>query len=185
MNKEEGYLLCVFGDINYFKLAKRMIQNIMKYDTNRQICILTDNLNYFSDFKETVILKNMDFKNHTHKNIDMNNKWNCYGLIPKIYQYLYTPFEKTCFMDVDMIFHNDFTFVWDEFNKSNKPILIGGKSDENNKSPSNWHWNNIDNVINACGFNCPQVCGTILIYNKQFSRLLIESNIVEHIFNNA
>jgi len=169
----EGYLLCVSGKLNYFHLANRIIKNIFDYDDNRQICILTDNLHFFQENKnDRIILIKFDFNNHLHENIDSKNDWNKYGLIPKIYQYKYTPFEKTCFMDVDMIFHKDFTFIWDEFNRSNKPILIGGKCDQNNKSPSNWHWNHIDKVINACGFNCPQVWSTIFIYNKTFCNIM-------------
>lgn len=182
-NTNEGYLLCVFGKQNYFNLANRIISNIFKYDNIRQICILTDNLSFFEKDNK-IILKKFDFNNHLHKNIDCKNDWNKYGLIPKIYQHKYTPFEKTCFMDVDMIFYKDFTFIWDEFNRSNKPILIGGKCDQNNRSPSNWHWGSIDKVINTCGFNCPQICGTIFIYNKKFDRLLTKYNIIEQIIDN-
>ena len=31
----EGYILCCFGDMLYFKLTKRLIQNIREYDNNR------------------------------------------------------------------------------------------------------------------------------------------------------
>lgn len=185
-SSNEGYLLCVFGKLNYFNLANRIIKNIFDYDSKRKICILTDNIDFFQENKnDRIILIKFDFNNHLHENIDCKNDWNKYGLIPKLYQYKYTPFEKTCFMDVDMIFHKNFTFIWDEFNRSNNPILIGGKCDQNNKSPSNWHWYHIDKVINACGFNCPQVWGTVFIYNKDFHRLVTEYNIIEEIISNV
>jgi hypothetical protein len=40
----KGYILCCFGDLLYFELTKRLIQNIRKYDNHRNISILTDNL---------------------------------------------------------------------------------------------------------------------------------------------
>lgn len=181
----EGYILCVFGKLNYFKLAERAIHNIFRYDSNRTICILTDNPDFFyGKTSDRIILKLFDVNKHLNKNININNEWNKFGLIPKLYQLEYTPFIRTCFMDVDMIFYNDFTFIWDEFQKLKKPILIGGKCDEFNKSPSNWHWNQIDNVINSCGFNCPQVCGTVFIYDCKFCQLIKDNNILEELLNN-
>ena len=137
MDISEGYLLCAFGNILYHKLSKRIITNIRQYDSERKICILTDKPEYYDG--ENLIIINFDYKDHLHPSINIRSEWNIYGLIPKIYQYMYTPFKITCFIDVDMIIKNDFTFVWEEFYRNNTPILIGGKCDENNKSPSQWH----------------------------------------------
>ena len=118
---EEGYLLCCFGNSNYFDLAKRMISEIRKFDSKRKICVLTDNINFFKNLE--IITIKFDYKDHEHKNINTTNDWNKYGLLPKIYQYEYTPFETTCFMDVDMLFYKDFTFIWDEFKKEKKNVF--------------------------------------------------------------
>lgn len=179
---EEGYLLCVFGGETYFKLSDRIIQNIFKFDSTRKICILTDNLSYYHTKNNNIIVKYFDYNNHLNHNIDCKNDWNKYGFIPKIHQYKYTPFNKTCFMDVDMLFFNDFTFIWEEFKNSSSPILIGGKSDINNRSPPNWHWNGINMVMQKCGFNCPQICSTIFIYETEFMKTLNQP--AEYILNN-
>lgn len=178
---KEGYLLCCFGNSNYFNLAKRMISEIRKFDSKRKICVLTDNINFFKNLE--IIAIKFDYKDHEHKNINITNDWNKYGLLPKIYQYKYTPFETTCFMDVDMLFHKDFTFIWDEFKKEKKCILIGGKSDENNRSPSDWHWGKIHNIIKRCGFNCPQICGTVFIYDEEYKNL-VEKLPINYVLDN-
>ena len=183
MSNDEGYLLCVFGDINYFKLADRMVANITKFDNFRKICILTDNTSYFNyKYTDTLIIVHFDYTFHLHPSIPHGNNWNKYGFIPKVYQFIYTPFIKTFFMDVDMIFFKDFTFFWQEFEDLKLPILMAGKSDTNNRSPSNWHWGYIDRVIDACGFNCPQISSTVFIYDTTFS-ILMQNNL-EFILDN-
>ena len=182
MSNDEGYLLCVFGDINYFKLADRMVANITKFDNFRKICILTNDVSYFNKNAENLIIKHFEYKTHLHQSIPDTNTWNKYGLIPKLYQYMYTPFAKTCFMDVDMLFLKDFRFLWNEFDNSKLPILMAGKSDTNNRSQSNWHWGYIDRVIDACGFNCPQIWSTIFIYDSSFKQII--QNDIQFILNN-
>jgi hypothetical protein len=114
--------------------------------------------------------------------IDLSNDWNRFGLIPKVFQSLYSPFDKTMFIDVDTLFKVDFTFMWDTFDKMNQPILCGGFSDENNRSSSHWHWGYIHNVIDKIGINCPSVFSGLIIYNKSFNFLL--SKHIINIFNN-
>ena len=179
---KEGYLICVFGKSdNYYKMASRLIRNIREYDNFRPICILTDNVNNYS-YPEDVIIKIFDLETHLHKNIDSNIDWHKYGLYPKIFQSYYTPFQHTMFLDADMIFRKDFTHFWDIYYKSNQTILIPGLSDENNRSPANWHWNNINNVMIRSGLNIPQTFTTLMIYNKKFSKI-IEEKII-YIFDN-
>ncbi len=176
-------MLCAFGEL-YHKLCVRIIKNIRDFDKKRKICILTENFDYFTNIDDGLIIKYFDYRNHTHPNIDINNNWNKYGLIPKIYQYLYSPFDTTMFFDVDMIFYKDFTFAWEHFKSENKLVLMCGRSDDNNRSPSGWHWGAIDNVMYRCGFNCPQICGTLLMYNKDFRKNVHDSGMLNYILDN-
>lgn len=166
---KEGYILCCFGNTIYFDLATRLISNIRKYDINRYICILTDNLLFFDEEYKTlhkVITKKFDYNDHRLDVVDMTVDWNKYGLIPKLFHSYYTPFITTMFLDVDMIFHSDFTFFWDKYYNNNQTILFSGISDENNNSPSCWHWYSINEVINSSKINIPQFFGTLIIYDK-------------------
>jgi len=185
--KNEGYLLCAFGKEPYYQITKRLIENIKKFDKKRKICVLTDNPALFNK-NDNVIIKNFKYKDHLHSSMNKKNNWDIYGLIPKIYQHLYTPFDVTMFFDVDMIFYKDFTFLWKEFRKNkkinNSPILVGGKCDDNNRSPSNWHWAKIDNIIVKCGFNCPQIWSTFIIYDSDFKKIAHDSGLINEIFNN-
>lgn len=185
--KNEGYLLCALGKEPYYQLAKRIIENIKNFDKNRKICLLTDNPSLFN-YDESVIVKYFNYRDHLHPVMNKNNDWDRYGLTPKMYQHLYTPFDITMFFDVDMIFYKDFTFLWKEFRKNkkinNSPILIGGVCDDNNRSPSNWHWGEINNVMKKCGFICPQICSTFVIYNSDFTKIAHHSGLINEILNN-
>jgi len=184
----EGYLLCCFNDEKYFKLAHRIVKNIRIYDSYRQICILTDNPDYFEESYvalNKILIKKFDYENipqYFHCNIDMNNTWNKNGLIPKVYHSYYTPFENTMFMDVDMIFKKDFTFIWEMYYKSPNLILFPGLSDKNNRSPSNWHWGCIDELMQTIGISIPQVFGTVLVYNSNVKNIMTKH--LENIFVN-
>jgi len=174
----EGYLLCCSGENIYFRLAKRLIDLIQKYDT-RPICVLTDNVDYFNNANITnVIIINFDYNKHAHPNIDTNNSWNRYGLLPKIYQAEYTPFDHTMFFDCDVVFYdNEFLKFWDNYYKSGKDLLIPGESDINNRSPPGWHWGLINTVIHNVGINIPQVLSSLMVYNKNL-KTMIQQNLL-------
>jgi hypothetical protein len=110
----------------------------------------------------------------------MSVPWNKYGIIPKLYHSCYTPFKHTMFFDVDMKFEKDFTFCWERYNGK---ITYIGKSDSNNRSPSDWHWGTIDEVMESSGINIPQTFTTFMIYDNSL-KVYIEkyvSYIFEHI----
>jgi hypothetical protein len=181
----EGYLLCVFGkNEKYYELSIRTIENIRKWDNHRPICILTDNIEKYIDIDikdKNIHLETFFLEKHLHKNINIDNEWNAFGFYPKVFQSVYTPFEHTMYIDVDMIFHQDFTFIWNEYRDSHQNILIPGKSNLDNRSPSDWHWGKIDDVISEIGIPLPQVFSTLLVYKKEFSNI-VEKN-VEYIFD--
>lgn len=188
---EEGYLLCCFNDIKYFKMTVRTVHMIRKYDIVRKICILTDNPSYFEnqlfyrnslDADNKVVVVLFDYKQHMHDTINMQNNWNRYGLIPKIYQSYYTPFQKTMYIDVDMMFKKDLTCIWDIYARNGQPILFAGVSDVNNKAPANWHWNRINEVANNVGIHIPQCFSTLMVYNTQL-KTMVETHIC-NIFHN-
>ena len=181
----EGYLFCVFGKKLYYSLLIRAVKNIRIFDNKRPICILTDNpvlVNKSLFFENNYIVILFDYNNHLHNNINITNEWNKFGLIPKTFQSLYSPFDKTMFIDVDNFFKADFTFIWDLFNTFKQPILCGGFADINNRSPPSWHWGYITNVMNKIGINLPSVSSTLIIYDKNFKNLLTKN--ITHILNN-
>uniref|UniRef100_A0A6C0DRA4 Nucleotide-diphospho-sugar transferase domain-containing protein n=1 Tax=viral metagenome TaxID=1070528 RepID=A0A6C0DRA4_9ZZZZ len=155
------------------------------YDPNRYIIILTDNVSFFDEYLDgyKLMVSHFDYNNHIHENIDTSNDWNKYGLIPKLYHSYYTPFETTMYLDVDMWFKKDFIFIWEEYYKSPDLVLYAGVSDENNKSPSSWHWGTIDEVIEKVGVNIPQISGTLIVYNKNRLKEMVNLH-VENILNN-
>lgn len=171
----EGYLLCCFGSELYFKLCIRTIKNIREFDKTRNICILTDNPTSLEIVNvENCTIVFFDYKKHLHASIDSNNEWNKYGFIPKIFQSLYSPFEKTMYLDVDMIFKQNFTFIWDLFDTSNQCILAGGLTDSTGRSPSHWHWGSIDTVMHNTGIKLQALFSTLIVYNKKFTSMLLK-----------
>jgi hypothetical protein len=167
---DEGDILNCFGDILYFKLTKRIIDNIRKYDASRYICILTDDISFFDEnykVQNKIITKYFDYKNHVLYEIDTNNLWNRYGLIPKLFHSFYTPFSHSMYLDVDMIFNNDFTFLWEKYYDFSQSILYAGTCDDNNNAPSSWHWGTIMDVIACSNINIPEFSGTFLVYDER------------------
>lgn len=178
MQNFEGYLACCFGSELYMKLGKRLVENIRNFDKNRPICILTDNVELMTSLTKSsdlnLVIKSFDSASYVHDSIDMNNTWNKFGLIPKLYQCVCTPFEKTMFIDVDMLFKKDFMFLWDSFDKCSHSILMPGKCDSNNRSPPDWHWGRINNIIEKIGHNIPQVWSTLFIYDSSYKKIFME-----------
>jgi FkbM family methyltransferase len=168
-SNDEGYVLCAFDDILYFRLCDRIIQNIRKYDKARPIHILTNNIKYFKKYSDpSITSQNFDFHNHMSDTINYSNTWNKYGFTPKLYQMLYSPFKRSCFFDVDMIFYQDFTkVIWSSFENTTTPFILPGVSDESNMSPSDWHWGHISVVSNAVGKPIPQISSTAILYTAE------------------
>jgi len=173
MISNEGYCLISLNDELYYKLCKRMIENIRQYDSQRPICIFYDNneyknqyLSHFSNtqfklFNSEEIIKLYNFE---CCEVNIENTWNKYGLIPKLFQVVLSPFEKTIFLDVDMIIRTDFQMFWSYLDKCQYNFLIPGLCDENNRSPYDWHWYGINNVMHLAGFNIPQLSTTMIGY---------------------
>jgi hypothetical protein len=178
---QEGYLLCCFGENLYFQLTLRAIGNIRQFDISRTICVLTDNPEYFSGMSlEKVIFKPFNYTDHIYPQINYSNSWNKFGLIPKLFQCLYTPFEITMFVDVDNYFFKDFTFVFNMFREKNQPLLMPGVSDANGRSPPDWHWNTIEEVMEVSQMNFPQVCSTAFLYHQSFTDTIV--NHIQFVF---
>jgi hypothetical protein len=168
-NQVEGYLFCCFGDDLYFKLANRLIESIRNFDKVRPICVMTDNMEKLQMFVPShyeIIMKHFDFAQHLHQKIDPSNAWHRNGLYPKLYQSFYSPFDITMFLDCDVVFYKPFDHLWKRYYDSGKDLVIPGASDENNRSPANWHWFCINEVISKLGINIPQTLSSLMIYNK-------------------
>jgi hypothetical protein len=170
----EGYCLISLNDELYYKLCKRLIENIRRYDSHRPICIFYDNhelKNKYFTFEKDIYKyifkvfhsdKIIEQYNFQDCQINLENSWNKYGLIPKLFHVVLSPFEKTLFFDVDMIINTDFKMFWNYLEKSPYPFMIPGESDENNCSPGHWHWGAIYSVIQSCDFSVPQLFTTVI-----------------------
>jgi hypothetical protein len=180
MSNDEGYCLISMGYELYYKLCRKMILNIRKYDTKRPICVFYDNddllkqhiksindidqsLIYTVPFDSTDTMRNLKIE---ICNFDILNEWTRYGLIPKLFHPLQSPFKSSIFLDVDMIINNDFQIFWNYLNNCTTNFLFAGLSDKKNRSPPSWHWGSIYNVINSSGLNIPQLSTTIFVYKN-------------------
>ena len=168
------------------QMANRLIKNIRLYDTKRPIAILTNDVDrctsYITDISANVSIIQFHLERHIHPFMDASNAWNQFGLYPKLYQSFYTPFDTTMFIDVDMQFHKDFTFMWKCYSKDPLPLAMPGLSYEFNRSPSSWHWNRISNVMNASGLNLPQISSTLMLYRRSFQEIVKRD--IDRIFEN-
>jgi hypothetical protein len=63
-----------------------------------------------------------------------------------------------------MIIKTDFQMFWNDLNQCPYNFLIPGLCDENNRSPHDWHWYRIDNVMHLSGLNIPQLSTTMIGY---------------------
>lgn len=164
----EGYLFCVGGRDLYYKLLKRAIGLLRNFDKERPICVVTDDIEkakLYSDF-ENILYRHFEIEKHIVPTVNPDISWHRYGFYPKVFQFLYTPFDRTMFFDVDSKFLTDFTFFWDEFKSSGSPFQICGLSDQNNCSPRDWHWGHIYDVILRSNIRAPQVSSSFFIYDK-------------------
>jgi hypothetical protein len=172
----EGYLFCVGGDELYYKLLTRAILTLRQFDTDRPICVMAEHIaiaKIFCPF-ENIQFVTFRIENHLVPNVDPNNKWHRFGFYPKVFQFMYTPFKKTMFFDVDYVFKTDIKQWWDHFDKSGVPILIAGLADECNCSPPDWQWGWIYSMIQKSGICIPQVCSSFMIYDKQFLKVYLK-----------
>jgi len=182
----EGYLLCAFGADNYMRMANRLIKNIRNYDTTRPVAILTNDIGrcttFICDVSANVSVIQFYLERHIHPFMDASNAWNQFGLYPKLYQSLYSPFDTTMFIDADMQFHKDFTFMWKCYSKDPLPIAMPGLSDEFNRSPSSWHWHRIMYVMYYSGLNIPATFTTLILYRRSFQEIVKRD--IDRIFEN-
>jgi len=182
----EGYLLCASGADNYMQMANRLIKNIRVYDTTRAIVILTNDVErcatFICDVSANISVIQFHLERHIHPFMDASNAWNRFGLYPKLYQSFYSPFDTTMFIDADMQFHKDFTFMWDHYSKNPLPISIPGLSDASNRSPPSWHWNRISQVMHFSGLNIPQTSSTLILYRRAFQEIVTRD--LDRIFEN-
>ena len=176
MSLDEGYLLCVFGDDDTcYDMAKRMIENIHKYDTSRKICILSESNEKSKKILQNtkgLIYKEINYSYHEHEYTPHSQSHYRNYFIPKVFQSYYTPFNLTLYFDLDLVFHKDFTFLWFLQFKNNSSLYIGGISDINNRAPSSWYMNEIDDIIEITHNNIPQVDTTIILYTSDFFDLV-------------
>jgi hypothetical protein len=172
----EGYLFFAGGSELYYKLLQRVVRNLREFDPVRPVCILSDDIERAKQYcpYENLIFKRFYIERHIVPTVSVNNTWHRWGFYPKVFQMLYSPFEKTMFFDVDYVFKTDFKFWWDHFNQSEKPFLIAGLSDSANLSPPDWLWGTIYTVSQKMGVCIPQVCSSFMIYEKKFLKIFIK-----------
>ena len=139
-----------------------------------------NNLSYISDNCNILFF---DVTKYNYPNININNRWNKFGLIPKIKQFDSSPYDHTMYLDVDMNILKNFTHLWNDYHKSNDDLYIGGYSDNSNKGRSKWHWHTLYDVIESSNINIPEISSTAF-YNNKFKDYMKNDNNLHYIFNN-
>lgn len=180
----EGYLFCVGGNELYYKLLQRALTTLRKFDSVRPICILTEEIEKAKQYSKVDNVQYKEFRilNHFVPNINPGLPWHRYGFYPKVFQFMYTPFERTMFFDVDYVFLTDFTYFWDQFRKSESELWVAGRADENNCSAPDWHWGFIYRVIQESGICIPMSMSSFMIYKKSIGKKLVKH--IREILNN-
>jgi len=132
------------------------------WDKNRPKAILTNKQDYeYAKTKEVfddIIV--LDYENEKYLK-DEKNSHNLYCVIPRILMADIIPYDKTLAIDSDIacISHPD--RLWDYINKKNKPFVCCGYDWE-----SDWHWGQVNRVVNKIGVKIPSIHGGVLCFNK-------------------
>lgn len=184
----QGYMLIAFGN-PYIDMAHLLALSIRKYDCKRPIALFTNNIEYctrtmwnVSDIRFIYIdVESLVKKYHCNERAPSN--WDKYGCIPKILAPILAPFPETIFIDCDSLMVSSPENMWRVFQSMPHFITTLGNSDENNRSPNDWFFGRIQQVIEKVQFNVPQ-CFTTVIFIKP---LMVPKAYVDeatHIYNN-
>lgn len=168
----QGYFLVACGKAYCDIVIENCIYSIRYFDKHRPICILTDMPDYFEGKVDNVSFMTYDIADYEHlfKHIkrQTNNPYEIYGLYPKLLMFQLTPFQETMFLDSDVMAIHDIHKFWDVAVENGSPIVITGQIiPGTNRGPPTWHWNNLDGVINACGFEIPQVSSGVVYWKNK------------------
>ena len=110
----EGYLTIAIGE-KYEFLANKLKNTLQKFDPSRELFILRE---------ENLVKDNYFFKS-------CKTDFERYGSYPKLTIPRFTPFDKTLFLDSDMLCASNPEFVWNFFKKRNKNLDCLGSYDRN------------------------------------------------------
>ena len=161
----QGYLLIANGEEYAKMLQTYIIPTIRYWDTTRPITVLTTNPECFDPgLYSTIVYDPLPIK---EKYLHLRpSKYFLFGTMPKLLIFDLSPYDETMYLDADILCMKDINDLWIRCAATNKPMVVSGTSDENNRAPVTWHWDTIDEVIDSLGFNVPRINGGFQYWRK-------------------
>ncbi len=157
----EGYMLMGFGR-KYVDECRLAVDMLNQFDTTREKALMTkqEDLEYAQSLGVFDHIAVVDFENEPLLK-DEENPHNLYCVISRILMPKFIPFDKAIALDSDIVTMFDPQQVWDYFNATNQPFASCGYEYE-----QDWHWAQIDEVIEKVGEKVPSIHGGVLYFNK-------------------
>ncbi len=122
----EGFLTIAYGAKEYIRMARALALSYQRFNPSRPIAVVTDerNIKNLRDFFDIVIPLKSEYGN---------------GVVQKLHMDLYSPFEKTVFIDSDCLFYKDPQLVWNSYNQGDFSMrgwrYLTGYSEYEQKDP--------------------------------------------------
>lgn len=161
-NLDEGYFLIALGE-KYIEECFNLALTIRKQKDNRPIALLI----HKKDIKYAQQKNIFDSYVYFEPNINCpiwklcNNYFEKYCLYPRLHLNDYTPFDISITIDSDILCQFSPESIWQYCFKKNQSVhMIGRKHD------LSWHWNTLNEVIQAYGKHIPHVHGGFFYVKK-------------------
>jgi hypothetical protein len=125
----EGLLTIAYGSKKYVKMAQSLSRSYRRHDASRPIAIVTDEKNAptMRRFFDIVIPYRPEYGA---------------GVVQKLHADLYSPFEKTLFVDSDCLFYKSPSRLWDSYAQSDFTVrgwrYLTGKTEYEQERPYEW-----------------------------------------------
>lgn len=159
----EGYLFVAIGK-KYIDESYNLSITMRKNNDERPISLLIKSED--EDYaKEKKIFDKLIFFEPTDQLYkDCTTSFEKFCLYPRINFEKYIPYEKTIITDTDMLCIHNMDQVWEICSKNSQPVQMLGINYD-----LNWHWNCIEEVIQAYGKHIPHTHGGLFYIKKNKS----------------
>lgn len=171
-SEPQGYFLLANGEKYIRMLLDYTLPSIRKIDPHRPISIFTSTPELFSEVEGLDHIIQYDPEKEYEQlgiPLDMNNRYDVWGLIPRFLQLSRSPYDETLSLDCDLVCLPNTSRLeqfWEACTSSGQNMVAIGESNEANRGPSTWHWGHLDEVIEKTGVNIPQIGGQCVYYRK-------------------
>lgn len=162
----QGYLFIANGESYAQMLKSYTIPSIRHFDKVRPMTILTTTPEFFDASVHTILPYDAEYYKNRYAYLNPSQYF-LLGTIPKLIIFDITPYDETLYLDADIINMKDINTFWDACSSQPKNVFISGGSDDKNNAPSHWHWNTIQEVIDATGLHIPRINGGAHYWRKK------------------